>query len=490
MSYYRLVTSIANIHNLLLLVVIVSFVYISVVPTRRRQPRSETARPSEEIQYIYEDAKLSIDLKPYEQLLQAYQALKSDYHALQTNLTSSLDNILAESRKDIVIKASLVRSAAESSLSQVKERQAVLAGRFERIQRRIKTSVATTRETQRQLQDYQAQLEKTGTAPPPIICPVINVAESSVYIALQERLTSAHTAIDHLGEQLATAKRKHSTNVLWLHQLKATLPKLKQALISSVTREQLTNNKLAAEQEIHTQLTDAKQQLQADLHRLWQQRLIAPETTRLLQDKVQDAVNSTFSALRQAYEVKVQAELEQQETELAITKMKKSDISPALKQSSTSAQHQLPHQTPLPHKTHHLTAADTAHQPPHHPASTPPPLADYALASAGTRVITAETSPTFYASSLSSSALGLHPHLGLGLFGAAPEDALTPTLTPGSCWPLQGDAGNLTVQFLHPIIISAITLDHIPYVNYPQNELPPCTLFFRCPISSLCYFDC
>jgi SUN domain-containing protein 1/2 len=53
-----------------------------------------------------------------------------------------------------------------------------------------------------------------------------------------------------------------------------------------------------------------------------------------------------------------------------------------------------------------------------------------------------------------------------GMYGRAttapPEAILKPSLYPGSCWPMAGDKGQVTLRLPYPVKVKAVTLDHAP----------------------------
>ena len=63
-----------------------------------------------------------------------------------------------------------------------------------------------------------------------------------------------------------------------------------------------------------------------------------------------------------------------------------------------------------------------------------------------------------------------------GLFArpnAKPEDAIDISMTPGSCWPMKGSSGQLTIKFSHAIILEEILLSHISYKITPDYSTAP-----------------
>lgn len=112
------------------------------------------------------------------------------------------------------------------------------------------------------------------------------------------------------------------------------------------------------------------------------------------------------------------------------------------------------------------------------------PWVDYASARLGGQVITTMTSPTYfpidmhlhtfkYLSALNIPVYSLVPalyrvydFLGVDIGVGKPNDAISEDMTIGSCWPLQGSNGIITVKLKNPIYITSITVDHIPkYVS-------------------------
>jgi hypothetical protein len=94
------------------------------------------------------------------------------------------------------------------------------------------------------------------------------------------------------------------------------------------------------------------------------------------------------------------------------------------------------------------------------------PSIDFALISTGSSIVSSETSDTYIPAVSSVAAnpglLGFLSHkMSKTLLGGSPEDAISPTMVRGSCWPMQGTSGNLTVQLAHPVVVTAVTVDHL-----------------------------
>jgi len=87
---------------------------------------------------------------------------------------------------------------------------------------------------------------------------------------------------------------------------------------------------------------------------------------------------------------------------------------------------------------------------------------DFALHSAGGRIIPSLTSPTLESSppSLRGKVVGLITGNGYAL-GRPPITALHHDLHTGTCWPFEGSEGQLGVMLVAPTYISEVTIDHI-----------------------------
>mmetsp|Transcript_23824 Transcript_23824/g.56241 ORF Transcript_23824/g.56241 Transcript_23824/m.56241 type:complete len:587 (+) Transcript_23824:54-1814(+) len=61
----------------------------------------------------------------------------------------------------------------------------------------------------------------------------------------------------------------------------------------------------------------------------------------------------------------------------------------------------------------------------------------------------------------------------LGLSGASvvpPEAVLHPKVLPGSCWPMAGSKGQVTLKLEQPVVIDALTVDHVPTAIIPDGK--------------------
>jgi hypothetical protein len=85
-------------------------------------------------------------------------------------------------------------------------------------------------------------------------------------------------------------------------------------------------------------------------------------------------------------------------------------------------------------------------------------MADYALESMGTRVVTSGTARSYGGKSRGLFAEFLH----IGSRAKPPRVALLPDNSLGNCWAFQGNRGNLTIALGTAVIPSHISIDHIP----------------------------
>ncbi|KDQ28560.1 hypothetical protein PLEOSDRAFT_166772 [Pleurotus ostreatus PC15] len=85
---------------------------------------------------------------------------------------------------------------------------------------------------------------------------------------------------------------------------------------------------------------------------------------------------------------------------------------------------------------------------------------DFALSSAGARVIPAWTTPTLKLTTSSRSWLPSFFHSPR--FGNLPEFALQPDLHNGNCWPFAGEVGQLAIALARPIYVQEVVIEHIP----------------------------
>jgi len=93
-------------------------------------------------------------------------------------------------------------------------------------------------------------------------------------------------------------------------------------------------------------------------------------------------------------------------------------------------------------------------------------IADYALESAGGSVLC--SSDTFY-----SKSGALYSIFGIPIWyhSSSPRAVIQPEVHPGKCWAMHGTNGYVTIQLSMPIIIEAISLEHIPQKVSPTGKL-------------------
>lgn len=86
--------------------------------------------------------------------------------------------------------------------------------------------------------------------------------------------------------------------------------------------------------------------------------------------------------------------------------------------------------------------------------------ADYALFTAGARVIPHLTSDTFTLQK--ASTFGKLLWASKDIQGRPPATALHPDTSVGSCWPIKGSEGSLGVMLVDRVVVSDITIEHAP----------------------------
>jgi len=93
-------------------------------------------------------------------------------------------------------------------------------------------------------------------------------------------------------------------------------------------------------------------------------------------------------------------------------------------------------------------------------------IADYALESAGGSVLC--SSDTHY-----SRSGALYSIFGIPIWyhSSSPRAVIQPEVHPGKCWAMHGSSGYVTIQLSMPIIIEAISLEHIPQKVAPTGKL-------------------
>ncbi|KAI0703517.1 hypothetical protein C8T65DRAFT_578748 [Cerioporus squamosus] len=93
---------------------------------------------------------------------------------------------------------------------------------------------------------------------------------------------------------------------------------------------------------------------------------------------------------------------------------------------------------------------------------------DFALWSAGARIVRELTSPTYTLDVPLWARLWSTPAMP-----RPPELALTPGLQAGCCWPMKGQRGSLGVKLAQEIVPRAVTIDHVPGQLAYRNDTAP-----------------
>ncbi|KAH9490050.1 Sad1 and UNC84 domain-containing protein [Bulinus truncatus] len=83
-------------------------------------------------------------------------------------------------------------------------------------------------------------------------------------------------------------------------------------------------------------------------------------------------------------------------------------------------------------------------------------LTDYALESSGATVLC--SSETYYSKSGFISVF----NLPTWYHASSASSVIQPDVQPGNCWAMNGNHGFVTIQLVMPVVITAVTLEHIP----------------------------
>ncbi|XP_055875559.1 SUN domain-containing protein 2-like isoform X1 [Biomphalaria glabrata] len=83
-------------------------------------------------------------------------------------------------------------------------------------------------------------------------------------------------------------------------------------------------------------------------------------------------------------------------------------------------------------------------------------ITDYALESSGATVLC--SSETYY------SKFGMISVFNLPTWyhASTPSSVIQPDVQPGNCWAMNGNFGFVTIQLVMPVVVTAVTLEHIP----------------------------
>ncbi|CAH8578910.1 unnamed protein product [Schistosoma turkestanicum] len=94
-------------------------------------------------------------------------------------------------------------------------------------------------------------------------------------------------------------------------------------------------------------------------------------------------------------------------------------------------------------------------------------LPDYALESSGGSVVGTRCTKTYTKGASLLSIFGLP----LARLSNSPRTILQPGNNPGDCWPFEGSKGQVIIRLSSPIIISSVTLEHLPKELSPNGRL-------------------
>ncbi|KZS86391.1 hypothetical protein SISNIDRAFT_420958, partial [Sistotremastrum niveocremeum HHB9708] len=101
-------------------------------------------------------------------------------------------------------------------------------------------------------------------------------------------------------------------------------------------------------------------------------------------------------------------------------------------------------------------------------------LRDYALYDSGALAIPAWTSATFKFRSMCASSIPLIPCIpNVSWKSNGPDEALRANTQVGHCWPTPGSTGRLGIALSHGVIISHLTIDHLPGELAPDISTAP-----------------
>jgi SUN domain-containing protein 1/2 len=442
MKAARLLQSIANLHNALLLIVIFTFLYVSILPIKgaKNLQANASVREAPEVSTCgnadVDNLTCSApDLSKYEHMLKNYEKLRQDFIDTRETAATLMQSKLALIDESIS-SLSKLEVDLQTTLDSVRRRQSTLAFRIEKIQKRIAVPRNITRIDEK-------IVEISGS------CPLFQIQDTLEYRQLQTRLDDTNVSLQAISAQYEQLRQHRLSSQQWLSQLSSALPIMKDLIakspMNSVAIPSLENmeNRIASlvQNEIHDQwkATKSSQDTFLELYR------ISAETIE------------TFTE-------RWQAEIEQKHNEQLLEKAKLSPKAPKLKRMSTTE--------------FHMNRGTTSENASGSDGVSHTPVIDYALGSSGASIVVSETSETYIptVSNLAANPglLGEFSHgISKALLGAGPEDAISSIVKKGSCWPMLGSTGALTVQLSTPVLLNAITLDH--FVNSDDMTSAPRT---------------
>ncbi|XP_019734551.1 SUN domain-containing protein 3-like isoform X2 [Hippocampus comes] len=98
-------------------------------------------------------------------------------------------------------------------------------------------------------------------------------------------------------------------------------------------------------------------------------------------------------------------------------------------------------------------------------------IPNYALQSAGARVLCSATSPSYKVKTSYMSILGLEWDFRKAVRPQVVIEGKS-ELNPGNCWAFAGQRGNLTVSLSHAVHVTGVTLGHIAKSISPTGDIP------------------
>lgn len=442
MTLYRIAQSVANYHNILLLLIIITFVYVSFLPVRENGKKDvssvdvvPTCAPS--VVTLQECEKP--DLSPYAELLSNFEQLKMEYESMRMGLDDRVNSKMSVLEKTVGQLEDMEQSV-KSALTSLDRRQLAVASRMEKIQRRISVPRNITR-------IEKTVVEISGS------CPLFQIESSSEYSSVQGTLEGTKRRIIELSEAYDSLVAQNLASQQWLQKLMTAVPTIKQHIAKlrekqNFETDPIDHNRIAVlvQNEVHDQwkATKASQETFAELYRI---------------------STETFDTITERW----QGEIEQQRVSKPRQEAKK-------KERQVTASHTI--------SPKQLSSSATAIN------SDETPSIDFALISTGATIVSSETSDTFIPTVSTVAAnpgmLGFLSHkMSKTLLGGSPEDAISPAMVRGSCWPMQGTSGNLTVQLAHPVVVTAVTVDHLRLANIRLCRVPLLTLLICATVATL-----
>lgn len=441
MPVARLFQSVANIHNVLLVVVIILFLYVSVLPLHKEKivnigiaanPTTTAVEPRPVVDEVPISCPATVehttcnfpDLSPYDNLVAKYEGLILDFKEMRKAATEKIQAEVEFSYS----QAKELETKLHSIVELLRERQIKLAHRIEKVQQRIAVPRNVT-------QIDEKIIEISGS------CPFFHIQSTPEYRQLLTKFDETKISLDILTSQFDQLKHRSMASQEWLLQLSSALPGIVER-ISTVEQKRVNSLELPSLDSSANKLTAL---VQNEVHDQWKETKASQETFA----ELYRISTETFDTITERW----QSAIEEQQ---AAVKIAAASLPKAKKERKPKES---------PRFTETTSTANEAKSPSTEKEDVMPTI-DYALGSTGATIVTKETSETYIPT---VSALANNPGIlgGLShgisktLLGAGPEDAISSLMTRGSCWPMQGSNGHLTVQLSRPIVVNAVTLEHL-----------------------------